>query len=78
MPSRHFSFIFLTLALFALFVIHDIRNKFKLPEIDSNQMYEERWNLFLSNIQSKGDYCLCGSDFKCNYHFRNEKNKRIY
>ena len=78
MPSRHFSFVFLTLALFALFVIHDIRNKFILPEIDSNQIYEERWNLFLSNIQSKGDYCLCGSDFNYNYPFRNEKNKRIY
>ena len=58
MPSRHFSFIFLTSALFALFVFHDIRNKFILPEIDSNKMYEERWNLFLSNIQSKGDYCV--------------------
>ena len=39
--------------LFSLLVIKDI--KFKQAESDSNQKYEENWNVFLANMKSKGE-----------------------
>ena len=39
--------------LFSLLVIKDI--KFKQFETDSNQKFEENWNVFLANMKSKGE-----------------------
>ena len=52
--NKSYTFVILIfMFLFSLLVIKDI--KFKQAESDSNQKYEENWNVFLANMKSKGE-----------------------
>ena len=52
--NKSYTFVILIfMFLFSLLVIKDI--KFKQSESDSNQKYEENWNVFLANMKSKGE-----------------------